>query len=313
MESGTNTYTQKITYGAMVTAIFALMLLINRQTGNIMEEVFLYLFPVPMVAFSARASIPVLVSMALISFLFGTFTTIFYAVSSAFTGLVLGARIYHKRDMTRTLILVMAISAACNLLSTYVLASFMGYDLNADLTEMQTMMNTMMEQAGMGAAASLFTPDYIRRLFLVSMTFMGLVQGFLVYQISLLLLRRLRYPIVKPRPVTEFYPPRWTGFAAFLLTLFFSGTQLRPISPEILQNILQAAGMFGVIYLAVFGILGILLIQRAYLPGMKLLAPILSIAVFAVFPLALLLIGFFYISGNLHRDLEERIRSLQKP
>ena len=204
MESGRNTYTQKITYGAMVTAIFALMLLINRQTGNIMEEVFLYLFPVPMVAFSARygarASIPVLVSMALISFLFGAFTTIFYAVSSAFTGLVLGARIYHKRDMTRTLILVMAISAACNLLSTYVLASFMGYDLNADLTEMQTMMNTMMEQAGMGAAASLFTPDYIRRLFLVSMTFMGLVQGFLVYQISLLLLRRLRYPIENPAP-----------------------------------------------------------------------------------------------------------------
>ena len=40
-----NSKTQSITYGAMIIAIFGMLLLLNRQTGSFFEEVFLYIFP----------------------------------------------------------------------------------------------------------------------------------------------------------------------------------------------------------------------------------------------------------------------------
>ena len=40
-----NSYALKITTGAMILAIFAILLLINRQTGAFFEEFFIYLLP----------------------------------------------------------------------------------------------------------------------------------------------------------------------------------------------------------------------------------------------------------------------------
>ena len=46
--------TLKITTGAMIVAIFAILLLLNRQTAGFFEELFVYLLPIPMVAYSAK-------------------------------------------------------------------------------------------------------------------------------------------------------------------------------------------------------------------------------------------------------------------
>ena len=306
-----NSNTQKLTFGAMIVAVFGVLLLINRQTGSILEEAFLYLFPIPMVAFSARyglrASLPVLFCMSMISFLFGTFTTIFYAVSGAFIGLVFGVRLNRKRDMTRTLILVMVLSVVANLLSTYALASLMGYDLAGDMTQLQETMNTIMEQTGAGeAVTSMITAEFIRRIFLISMIFLGLIQGFLIFEISLLILRRLRFPVARPKPVSQYYPPKWTGYAGVVLLLVYNYTLIKPLEPPVLQDILQAAGMFGIVYLTVFGILALLLVQRTYFPRPRILGFLVILIAYVVLPQVLFLLGIFYISGNLHERLLQK-------
>ncbi|MBR3068648.1 MAG: hypothetical protein IKG62_01190, partial [Lachnospiraceae bacterium] len=48
-----NGNTIKITTGAMILAIFAVMLLLNRQTGSLFEGFFIYLLPIPMVLYAA--------------------------------------------------------------------------------------------------------------------------------------------------------------------------------------------------------------------------------------------------------------------
>ncbi len=315
--------TKKLTFGAMIVAIFGVLLLANRQTAGLLEEMFMYIFPIPMVAFSARYdwknSLPVLFCMCFFSFLFGTFSTMFYAISGAVTGLVLGTRIYRKRDMTRTLVLVMLLSAVANLLSTYVLASVMGYDLAADLTEMETMMHSMMQtvidqgtQNGVNVDAytqvmQLLTPDYIRRIFLISMIIMGLVQGFLVYELSLLILRRLRYPVPRPTPISEFAPPAWSAIAAGALFFGYSYTLGRPLSNEVLQNLLQAGGMMGMMYLAAFGYIAAILFLRRHIRSKALgfLRIVVPLLLFMTMPQVLMLAGFFYITGSLRRYLTE--------
>ena len=49
-----NTKTQELTYGAMIVAIFGVMLLINRQTGGFFSGILMFVYPIPMVAFAAR-------------------------------------------------------------------------------------------------------------------------------------------------------------------------------------------------------------------------------------------------------------------
>ncbi len=97
-----NENTQKLTFGALLVAVFGVLLLLNRQTGGMLEGTFLFLFPIPMVAFSAKYgwkdSIPVFVCTVLISIFCGIFTSAFYAASQSFIGVVYGSCLHAKRD-----------------------------------------------------------------------------------------------------------------------------------------------------------------------------------------------------------------------
>ena len=102
-----NNNTLRITTGAMILAIFAMLLLLNRQTGGVFEGFFIYILPVPMVVYSAKfdwkSGLMVFAGMCAFSLFFGTVTSIFYAVSSALLGLIFGACLFKKVDMTITL------------------------------------------------------------------------------------------------------------------------------------------------------------------------------------------------------------------
>ena len=169
----------------MIVAVFGVLLLLNRQTGGMFEGFFMFIFPIPMVAFSAKYgwkdSLPVFVCTVLISFLFGTFTGMFYAVGMSFVGMVYGSCIKSRRDMNRTLILVMILSAAIELLCTVALATFAGFDLNADIMAMQETMNTMLAQAGVDTSTGILSFDYLRRMYIISTGFVGAMEGLIVY------------------------------------------------------------------------------------------------------------------------------------
>ena len=230
-----NSYALKITTGAMILAIFAILLLINRQTGAFFEEFFIYLLPIPMVAYASRyglkSSLPVFVGMLAFSFFFGTITTFFYAGTAALLGMIFGTRIYHKRDLTQTMLIVMVLSTVFNVLSTIALASVFGYDLVREVNEMQDMMGQVVSQTGADpqAYAPLLEGGYIKQLIVISAVIFGMVQGYIIYVLSLLILKRLRFQVPKARPITLLYPPKWTGFAAIILFFigFRSFTQFR--------------------------------------------------------------------------------------
>ena len=316
--------TQALTYGAMIIAIFGVLLLINRQTGSFFEEVFLYIFPIPMVAYSAiygwKKSLPVFVGMCLISFLCGTFTSIFYAISQAFIGLAFGTSLNHKKDMTRTLLMVMVLSTLANILSTVVLASLFGYNITAEVTEMREMMMSAIEKGfQMGGAQSslqteqtikamesMFTFDYLKRMFVISMVLLGAMQGFVVYHLSLLILRRLQFPVEKPKPLLFYFPPKWMGYVGLALFVLYYVTTAVPLKNEQLQNVAQTLGLCGYLFLFVFGIIATMQSILAWLTKSKLLAVVLTILLMMIFPLPLILVGYFYLSGSLHEKILAR-------
>ena len=313
-----NTSTQKLTFGAMIVAIFAILLLVNRQTGGMFEGFFIFVFPIPMVAYAARyglkSSLPVFVCTILISFLCGTVTSVFYAISESFIGMVYGTRIYGKKDMNHTLIIVIVLSAVFELISTIALASLFGIDLNRDIAEMQTMLNTTLEHAGIRnieGLEALFTYDYLKRIYVISVGFLGVMEGIAVYYLSLQILHKLRYPIVKAKPLFEYYPHRATGFVSLALMFFYQYTFARPLTNEMLQNIVQSLGICGMLYLVFFGYYALLLILNIYLRLPRIVGAVLALFLTLLLSAFLPYLGFAYISLRLHENMAEAVQRRQ--
>ena len=316
-----NENTQKLTFGALLVAVFGVLLVLNRQTGGMLEETFIFLFPIPMVAFSAkyglRDSLPVFVCTILISIFCGIFTSAFYAVAQSFIGMVYGSCIHAKRDTTRTMLLVMALSVVSNLLSSVVLASLFGINLQEDIKLMQDSMNEAIARFGANMPAEqqqaldmLMRPDTLLRMMIISMVFLGVVEGFIVCQLSLLILRRLRYPIKKPAPITAWYPPRWTGVVAIMLYLLGSRYMVMPQTTgreEMIRVVGQVGSLCAYMYLMVVGYIAVVLLLRAYGPSSRLLNVVLAILLFLILSQLFMFVGFAYISLGLHEKLNEKL------
>lgn len=297
--------TLKITTGAAVIAIFVLMLLINRQTGMMFEEVILYLYPIPMVTFAVqygwKNSLPVLFAMACFAFLFGTFTSIFYAVSFALIGLIFGDCIYRKADMTRTLLVIMALCALVNILDVIVLAGIVGVDLNQEIDEMQTMVNNVFAQAGVAVPEGLLSRDYLRQMMVIGMAVVGILQGFVIFEITLLLLRRLRFQVQKPKSIYLYYPPKWTGIVGVVLFLIYYGSVLMAVPDSLLKDIIQVGGICGILYLSCFGLLAIMFFGMARYHLGRGIRLILCFILYFSMPMIIFLAGLFYVMTDYHR------------
>ena len=305
-----NSSTKRITQGAMIIAIFGALLLLDRQTGGLFQDVFLFIYPIPMVAYAAlyggRSSLPVFVCMCMIAFLCTTFTNIFYAISQALIGMIFGTRLNHHKNMTSTLLLVMALSAAATVLSTVVLASLSGYNLTADIVQMKSVFEQMMQKSGAQVPENAFSVSFFTRMFVISMAVSGILQGFVVYELSLLILRRLRFPVQRPTPIFYFMPPVWTGWAAMACLVLYYSSFAAPMNNVILENISQCAGILGVFYLMCFGFLALTLSFKLMLPRSRFLPAILAIMLFFLMSLPVAVAGFLYISTGFHRALLAR-------
>ena len=302
-----NNSTLKITTGAMIIAIFAMLLILNRQTGLFFEEFFVYLLPLPMAIYTAlydwKYGLMVFIGMTAFSFIFGGFTTIFYAISSSLIGLVFGTMVCRKVDPTKMLILIMVFSAVSNVISSVALASLFGYDIDMNLTEMKSMLTKTLDASGYGALGEFYTMDLLKQLFVFSMAIMGLVQGFIVYRLGLLIMKRLHISVGRAVPLLAFYPPSITGIiamAAFLSGIY--GMTKQNTSP-LYVNVAQGLWVLGFFYLAFFGILCAVLFIRKYITQNKALIAVLTVFAYLFFSQYLPFFGFAYITFGLHARL----------
>lgn len=302
-----------ITTGAMMIAIFAVMLLLDRQTGGLFQELIVYVLPIPMVAYSVRygvkTSLPVLASMCLVSIFFGSFYTIFFSCSQSLIGLIFGSMMRQKRDMNQILFTVMLLSVLCNVLNLLFNAFLFGYDLTADAAELQTIMTEAMNRTGQAQALPemLLNGSIWKQMIIVSMVFSGIMHGFIMFQLSLIILRRLKFPVERPRPIYGYFPPRILGLASLALFFVYNASLAGAFPDEKTQNILQIFGLCGYMYLLVFGMLGVCLFVRVYLPKARFLGPLLAVLSIFIMPFALLLMGVFYSSTSYHAVLLQRL------
>ncbi|SFG16229.1 DUF2232 domain-containing protein [Oribacterium sp. WCC10] len=318
-----NKKTLKITYGAMIVALFAVLLLINRQTGGMLQGILMYILPIPMVAYAARygwkASIAAWAASAFISIFVSTPTTIIYAGCEAFVGMVLGTCIYHKKDMTRSLLLIMLLCVISELVNLVIVAAISGQSMSLYVAEMQAGMNESMElmskymgnnpnsAAQIELMKSMMSDSFILRILLVSMAFAGAMQGFLIYEVSLLILRRLHIAVPKPKPIALYTPPSWTAYLGVLAFILYNYTFAKPFENEVAQSIAQVIGIVGFLYLLCFGVIAMSLLVQIYVTRAKILVGLISVLSLFMIPQVVLFLGAFYVAGQFHRFLLRKL------
>lgn len=321
-----NQKTLRITYGAMLIAIFGVIMLLNRQTGGLFDSVTLFILPIPIVAYAVKyggkASLAVFFCMVVVAIWFGSLTSTFYGISAALIGLVYGTCLYRKVDMTKTVILVVVLTIAVELVDMVILAQLSGIGLDQDIQEMQRMFNEIAAQSGMTFPESILEEGSLMRLMLVSIAFAGALEGFVICGLTVVILRKLRIPVQRMSPITDIYPPKWTGLAAAAAWLWYSATVTqqsaisqglvdstadtllnRCVQNDLALSITQVVGMIGYLYLLIFGIIALSMIITKYLTRNKLLIVLFVFAAIFMLVMVVMIIGVLYISGSLHDRL----------
>ncbi len=308
-----NSKTQKLTFGAMIVAIFGVLLLVNRQSGGIFEDFLFFIFPIPLVAFSAKyglkSSISVFICTVLLTFFCGSYTAVFYAISQSFIGMVFGVCLYHKKDPGKIVVLIMVLCAVSSIVSYWLILMISGISVGQDLSQFQAMMTKTIESMGaklgyndqmITALKTMLTVDNLKRIMFVGLAFTGVIQGIVIYWLSLLILRRLKFKVQKPKPFAEFYPPEWTGIVGFAACIAYMYTYARPFPNDIAQNVIQTLGICGMMYLMCFGMFSAYLILRTRLHFPKLFAIILPFLFMGSFSYLYILLGFLYMKPGFH-------------
>ena len=295
-----NNNVRKLTDGAMMTAIVGLLLVINRQFAGILEDMLLFLFPLPMVFFTAKYGwkdglLP-FAAIVLLTIVLGTPQTIFYVASESLIGLIYGNGIRSKYTSKKLAVITIFAAVIVNLVTGIVLASFFGYNIAEEIGALQDVMNQVYLSSGTSAPAGLDMPSFLFTVYVVSTIMLGVMQGFITHVVSRAMLMRMRFEVPAGSPAAIYNPPKWTGYLAFAGMMLYLVTISRNFGSPELMSALQGIGMVGVMYLVFYGYVRVILFARGGSRGKRLLFMILGIMLVLSASLAMAFVGFLYIT-----------------
>lgn len=309
-----NSNVRRITDGAMMTAIVGALLLINRQFAGLLEETFLFLFPLPMVFYSAKYGMKdswvTFTAILLITIVIGTPQTLFYVASESLIGIVYGGGVYKGTDSRKLVLITMAISVLASIISTIIYAQFFGYNLIEEVAEVKNMITSAASAQGLALPETVNLNQYVLTALIVATILTGVMQAFITHLLARTLLKRFHYNVQPATPFTKYFPPVWSGYLAFLGTCIFFYLVARPLENELLHNTLMGIGMCGTVYLMMYGMIAILVFTSVRMPKFKILALLLSFFLVFSMPFMIVTFGFLYITTSWHkRLLEENVHA----
>ena len=307
--------TLKLTQGALITAVFGVLMFLNRQTGGIAQEILVYIFPIPMAVYAAKygfaAGLPALAAMCLISFLLGTPTSAIYLGMYVIIGLVFGTCLHKKADSAKTVLSVMTAAIVTNVIDLIFLASLAGVSFNAQVAEYQKLISDTFTKAGVQFPEELLSFEYLGKLLIISMVAIGALQGFLIYELGLMIMKKLKQNVPAPKGLFEIHPPVKAGYAAAAAFLLYNFSFALTQQNNILGTVIMVLGLFGYLFLLFFGFTGANLIFRGLFKGKKALASIVSMLLTFILAVPMAVLGLLYISNpEVYRELLKKTGGL---
>lgn len=309
-----NNSVRKITDGAMMVAIVGMFVLLDRQLANLLMVYAIWLVPLPMVMYSVKygwksAMIP-FVSLVFLSLIIGGPQTLFYILSSSVCGIVYGQGVRSGWNNLRLLITTMMFTIFSNLITTVLFASFFGYDIAMEISELG---KTMTQMTGPGSALQLNLPQeldlnsLLKTVLVLGCILTGVMEGLIVHLLSNFLLKRMKIKVAPPKPLSQLMMPKWCGYVCFLLFIGCNFTNFLNRLPASGQELMLIGGMIGAIILVVFGYLCCLVYGAVhYHKNISFILVLVTILLFPIMLPLLATLGFLYVTTDMREKMLRR-------
>ncbi len=311
-----------ITYGALFASLVGVLVYINRLTANLIDIYFFWIIPIIIVVyrckFDLRDTLLTCFAMLLLTIVLAgpISTSTFYVLASIVAGVTYGQGLMKGKSALFLIGSVIAVSLVVMFLSTFVFASFFGYNLTEELVVMQ---NVIQDYAGkVGEINSqlsqlilkTFSENMLLTIIVLISVVSSILEGILVHLLTYIVLRRLKMAILPPiKPLSEIYCPYWLRVFVFATLFAAVGTAISGVDDYNyiilpLQSLsLIICFFFGYICLATFLALRTGKDKRSKF-GMSLL-----MCFFCLFFSTIVIgIGLFDIFSNIRKKTIERIK-----
>ncbi len=294
---------RKITEGAMMVALYGLVLMINRQLAGLIEGYVVFLLPLPLIVYAAKydfkSSLVVAASVFFLTFMWSLPTTYFYMITTIVLGVTYGSLVRKGTKNGVLLSVSIIISIISNIITCLVFAAFFGYDLAGEMEMYIQFANLLFN----GANYSFDISKLIVILLVSSVVLAGIMEGIIVHLLSLFLLKRLKIKVNPFKPIVMWNIPRWSGYLAF--TGFSSSLVLNYVKMNsTMESVIMAVMSISTLYLVFFGFIACLVF--GVVKYKKNLGPLVLLITIILFPIAiptLSVLGFWYITSDFKDNL----------
>ena len=296
----------------MMTAIIGVALAIDRQTGGLFTGMAAFLLPLPMVFYSVKYgwknSWMVLAAMCFLAFMLESLPGMLLAGGECLIGMIYGGSIHAKKDSRNVLIRTMAAAVIYDVLTMIVFAGFFGYDLAGEMEEYQRIMNTVFTQSGINVLEGVDLDSYLPTVFVVAAVITGIMEAYVIHVLSRLMMKRLRIQVEPPLPLYDYYPPKWSGYVGILGFVSYYTAMSGRIADASAASIMSGVGMALILYLAFFGMYGVMLGIRMHFPRSRVAPVLIGLLMLFIAMSLLALVGFLYITTDTHKHMMENAR-----
>ena len=206
-----------ITEGAMMVAMIGAFLLIDRQLAHVLEAFLFWAFPLPILLFTVkyglRDGIICGICAILVSFIFATTDSVFLVICSVGMGIVYGYGVYKQKRNLSLLIQTFIISLFYYVVTTYLFASFFGYDMIEEGKAMYEMMQPIFQNQPLTTNVDRF----VEVIFFIVLILTPLLQTILVHLCAVVLLKRLHLAEIKMKSLAEVSMPKRISWCLIVL------------------------------------------------------------------------------------------------
>lgn len=201
--------TSEIVFGAMMIAIYAILIVLDTYTGAMMNIFLYYLMPLPFIVFGLRYGLKMTAYVGLAALFLGCFfglpETIFLSFCAIIVALCVVLGMQEHWSGGRMFLAVMIVTTLSQLLSLTLLASLFGYDLALELTEIQQML---------GLHENL--KEWIRIILPLTCLMIGGLEAFIMLTFCDLLLLKLGIERLPRFSLVLLHFPKWVGCMAII-------------------------------------------------------------------------------------------------
>jgi len=281
--------TRKITEGALIVALFGVLLIANRYSGGLLAGYFSFLFPLPIVLFSAKygfkeALIPYC-AILILTFLIAQPTTLFMVGSGCLTGMAYGWGVFKRKSNGVLIAITIAFTILVYFITSVLLADLFGFSLADDMKMMEGIFVSM----GLSEKDTKSYMEMIPVIYPTALVLGAFLEGVLVHMISQLVLKALRYLVNKMKTLFEMRAPKWLGYVFLFLSVLpvlVRNFNVHQLITDICYNLNSVA----LIAFMANGFITVVWLIRVI--GKKSHILIFYVALFAFFPLMLPLLIF---------------------